>query len=164
MKKININSLMALIFVGILAISAYYFQESIKVNLKLVLVQGYLKAILILFVSIVILTHSLKVTSAESDSLVMYRSGFKPLDVVLTLGTYLAITSTACSLLEGAYLQQFFQIEYFKKFEQLDIYTLLGVSALLLWYVVFHMYKLLKEFLLISDDVSIVPEKQQISE
>lgn len=59
----------------------------------------------------------------------------------------MAVSTTACSLLEGAFLQQFYDATYFLKFDQLDIYVLIGVSALLLWYVVLHIYQLGVELL-----------------
>lgn len=154
MKRVDFNSLMALIFVGVLAALAYFFQDALKSNLRFILEGGFLEVFLVISVAVVVLSHSLKVNESDENSPLIFKSGFKPLDVFLTVGTYVAITSTACSLLEGAYIQQVFGVEYFTKFGELDINVLIGVSALLMWYVIFHMYKMLKELLFIPEEVS----------
>ncbi len=154
MHKIDKSSLLAILFVAALAIASFLFKKELMGFTRVVLENGELKAILLICISVIVVSHSIKIKPENDSSNVMIRSGVLPLDICLTLGTYIAITTTACSLLEGAFVQQFFGVEYFTKFEDLDIYVLLGVAALLLWYVVFHMYKMISELLFNTEKVS----------
>ncbi|UKE83561.2 hypothetical protein PJ912_22625 [Pectobacterium colocasium] len=142
MRKFDIGSGISISFVGILAAVAFFNQESSMGIMKLALEKGYLKVFLNIVIVVIVFTHTVKVRSQEDAAGFLVKSGFLPIDMFSTIGTYIAVSSTACSLLEGAILQQFYQINYFLKFSQLDIYILLGVSALLLWYVILHMYQL----------------------
>lgn len=154
MNKIDKKSLFAILFVAILAILSFLFKIEIMNLMRIVLEKGHLKAILLILVSIIVITHPVKIRPENDSSNLMIRSGVVPLDIFLTLSTYMAITTTACSLLEGAFIQNFFGVIYFNRFEELDIYVLLGVATLLLWYVSFHMYKMTVELLFITKIVS----------
>lgn len=139
------NSIIAFVFVGILAFITAFYQSEMADYVRLVLEKGYLKKVIFVSVVVVVLTHAVRVKSNDSAGMVV-RTGFLPLDIGLTIGTYSAVSTTACSLLEGAFIQTFYgDVVYFTKFEALDINVLLGVSGLLLWYVVFHMFILGKE-------------------
>lgn len=155
MHKIDTSSLFSITFIAILAISSYLFKIELMNYVRLVLENGQLKSVLLIFVTIIVISHSIKIKADSGASSAIIHSGLLPLDIFLTLGTYIAITTTACSLLEGAFIQKFFGIEYFSKFNDLDIYVLLGVAALLLWYVAFHMYKMASEVLFKTETVSI---------
>ncbi len=154
MSRIDTSSLFAIFFVAALAVVAYLFKIEIMDYMRLILENGYLKSILLILVAIIVISHSIKVKPGNDSSNVMIRSGLIPIDISLTLGTYFAVTTTACSLLEGSFIQNFYDVQYFIKFKDLDIYVLLGVSALLLWYVAFHMYKMLVELLFKSEEIS----------
>lgn len=154
MDKINKSSLIAILFVAILAVTSFLFKTELMNFIRIVFENGQFKAVLLMLVSVVVISHSIKVKPENDSSNVMIRSGLLPLDIFLTLGTYVAVTTTACSLLEGAFLQNFFGVEYFSKFEDLDVYVLLGVAALLLWYVAFHMFKMVSELLFNTEQVS----------
>lgn len=154
MKKLDLGSLMAFSFVAGLAIIAYIFKVQFMEYIRMVLAGGQLKVVLLLAIIAIIVTHAFKVKPGNDTSNVMIRSGLIPLDTFLTLGTYVAVTTTACSLIEGAFMQQFFEITYFTKFGELDVYVLLGVGALLLWYVAFHMYRMSIEILFKVEEVS----------
>ena len=153
MSRIDKSSLLAIVFVAILAISATIFKDFLMQFTRSVLENGHLKIVLLIAVTIIVFSHSIKIKPKNDSSNVMIRSRLAPLDIFLTLGTYIAVTSTACSLLEGAFIQQFFGVKYFNEFESLDIYVLLGVAALLLWYVAFHMYKMFIELLFNTTEV-----------
>lgn len=146
MNRLDGRSIAALIGVAALAGAAYIFHSTVMKNVRIVLEAGHLRTGMILVVFIVVATHSIKVKSRAENGVFVIRSGFIPLDVFLTFSTYSAVATTACSLLEGAVIQQFFgDVTYFTKFDQLDIYVLLGVASLLLWYVILHMYILARE-------------------
>ena len=147
MRRFDLGSGISISFVGVLALVTYFYQDNAMGAMRLVLENGYLKIFLNMAIVVIVLTHAIKVGSQGDSTELIVKSGFLPIDIFLTVGTYTAVSMTACSLLEGAFLQQFYQIQYFLKFGQLDIYVLLGVSALLLWYVALHMYKLGVELL-----------------
>lgn len=142
MRKFDIGSGFSILFLGILVAAVYFYQENVMGIMKFILENSYLKIVLNIVIVVIVSTHSIKIRSQEDAVGLLIKVGFLPIDIFLTIGTYIAVSSTACSLLESAFLQKFFQTTYFLKFDQLDIYVLLGVSALLLWYVVFHMYQL----------------------
>lgn len=161
MSQLDTSSLLSTCFIAALSILTYFFQSEVLDFLRLILEKKYLKSILIITVSIIVVSHSIRISPDNDSAGVMIRSGLVPLDLFLTLGTYIAITTTACSLLEGAFIQQFFSdVEYFTKFRDLDIYVLLGVSALLLWYVVFHMYKMGLELFFKRENISKSTQEQ----
>ncbi|QYJ85648.1 hypothetical protein K0I73_15895 [Shewanella mesophila] len=147
MRKFDFSSGISIIFVAALATVAYFYQDIAMGTVRLILEKGYLKIFLNMAIGIIVFTHSLKVQSQNSSRSLLVKSGFLPIDISLTIGTYMAVSTTACSLLEGAFLQQFYDVTYFLKFDQLDIYVLIGVSALLLWYVALHIYQLGVELL-----------------
>ncbi|QQA74575.1 hypothetical protein [Pectobacterium parmentieri] len=159
MRKFDIRSGVSISFVGILAIVVFFNQESAMGIIKQVLEQSYLKIFLNIVIVVIVLTHTIKVRSQEDATGFLVKSGFLPIDMFSTIGTYMAVSSTACSLLEGAFLQQFYEIGYFLKFSQLDIYILFGVSALLLWYVALHMYQLGVDLLFPLEKVQISTEE-----
>lgn len=159
MNRIDKSSLLAMTFVAVLAITTYFFQSEVMSSLRLILEKGQLQVVLLIATVIIIISHAIKIKSTSDSSSVMIRSGLVPLDIFLTLSTYTAVTTTACSLLEGAFIQKFYDVKYFNKFSDLDIYVLLGVAALLLWYVAFHMYKMCVELLFKTENVSISTEK-----
>ena len=162
MTNVDKSSLAAMIFIAALAITAFFFQNEVMKFLRLILEKGHLKSILIIVVAVIIISHSVKVKPNNDSSNVMIRSGLVPLDIFLTLSTYVAVTTTACSLLEGAFIQQFYDVQYFSKFNDLDVYVLLGVAALLLWYVAFHMYKMFFDLLFKTETVTSSNKEAQL--
>lgn len=147
MRKFDVGSGISIIFVAALAAVAYFYQDIAMGSMRLILENAYLKIFLNMAIGIIVFTHSIKVQAQSSSRSLLVKSGFLPIDISLTIGTYMAVSTTACSLLEGAFLQQFYDVTYFLKFDQLDIYVLIGVSALLLWYVALHIYQLGVELL-----------------
>lgn len=146
MNKLDGCSIAAFIAVALLAGAAYVFHSEVMIYVRLVLETGHLSTGIVLIVFVIVTTHSIKVKNRYENGVFVIKSGFIILDVFLTFGTYYAVATTACSLLEGAVIQQFFgDVTYFTKFDQLDIYVLLGVASLLLWYVIIHMYILSRE-------------------
>lgn len=142
MRKFDVGSGISIIFVAALAAISYFYKDIAMSTMGLALENGYLEIFLNMAIVIIVFTHSIKVQAQSSNRSLLVRSGFLPIDIFLTIGTYMAVSTTACSLLEGAFLQQFYDVIYFLKFDQLDIYVLIGVSALLLWYVALHVYQL----------------------
>lgn len=65
--------------------------------------------------------------------------------MVLNMGTFILIGSSALALLKGVYLQEFFKIEYFKNYGKVDIWTIFAISCSLLWYTVVRIVGLFKE-------------------
>ncbi|MDD8060782.1 hypothetical protein [Shewanella metallivivens] len=147
MRRFDIGSGISIVFVAVLAAVAYFYQDVAMGTMRQALENGYLKIFLNMIILIIVLTHTIKVQAQSSSRSLLVKSGFLPVDMSLTIGTYMAVSTTACSLLEGAFLQQFYDVTYFLKFDQLDIYVLIGVSALLLWYVALHMYQIGVELL-----------------
>ncbi|MFJ5361895.1 hypothetical protein ACIPUG_13170 [Pectobacterium sp. CHL-2024] len=147
MRKFDIGSGVSILFLGVLVVIVYFYQENVMGTMRLIFENSYLKITLNIAIMVIVFTHSVKIRAQEDSVGLLIKVGFLPIDIFLTIGTYIAVSSTACSLLEGAFLQKFYQTTYFLKFDQLDIYVLLGVSALLLWYVVFHMYQLVVDLL-----------------
>ena len=154
MGRINKGSLLAILFVSVLAIASYSFKIELMKTTRAILENELFKNIPAICISIIVISHSIKTKPENDSSNVMIRSGFRLLDTFLTLGTYILVTRTACSLLEGAFVQTFFDVEYFAKFNELDVYVLLGVVALLLWYVAFNMYKMINELLFNRETIS----------
>ncbi|WP_323898876.1 hypothetical protein [Aeromonas caviae] len=163
MRQPDRGSILAAMFVGFLAICSYFFQHEAMNMLKVFLEKGHLTALLVLTVMIIVITHSIKVKPQNSSGNAFIRSGLIPLDIVLTLSTYIAVSTTACALLEGAFVQKFYGVTYFTKFSDLDVHVLLGVSALLIWYVLFHMYKLAVELFFPSETPVLSSAKKHVS-
>lgn len=147
MRRFDVSSGISIVFVATLATVAYFYQDIAMGVMRQVLEKGYLKIFLNMAIGIIVFTHSIKVQAQSSSRSLLVKSGFLPIDIFLTIGTYMAVSMTACSLLEGAFLQKFYDVTYFLKFDQLDIYVLIGVSVLLLWYVALHIYQLGVELL-----------------
>ncbi len=165
MSQLNRSSVIALIGVAVFAVSAYISQSEIMRYVRVVLEEGYLRMGIILMIFTIVTVHVIKIKSKFANKVFVVESGFTFLDGFLTFGTYSAVTTTACSLLEGAVIQQFFgDIIYFSKFNQVDIYVLLGVSGLLLWYVILHMYILARELLFKNSSYEVVNEELLDSE
>jgi len=154
-KRIDLSSVVALLVVSVFACISYFNQDNAMNIIRVVLENGYLKSAIVIGIVVIIVTHSIRVKSKKDNGVFIIKSGFKPLDVFLSCGTYIAVSSTACSLMEGAFVQQFFgDIQYFTQFSNLDVYVLLGVASLLIWYVVFHMYTLAGELVFNASEVS----------
>jgi len=159
-KSIDKSSVVALIIVGLLAVASYFFKEQAMQLTRSILEDGYLRITIIFGVVVIIFTHSIRVKNKKDNGVFIIRSGFIPLDIFLSCGTYIAVTTTACSLMEGAFIQQFFDdVKYFNQFSNLDVYVLLGVAALLIWYVVFHMYTLAGELVFNASKISASDEE-----
>jgi len=154
-KTIDLSSVAALTIVTLLALISYFYQETAMQLIRLILEAGYLNNVIIYSVVIIIFTHSIKVKNKKDNGVFIIRSGFVPLDVFLSCSTYIAVSTTACSLMEGAFVQQFFgDVQYFTQFTNLDVYVLLGVAALLIWYVIFHMYTLAGELVFNASSIT----------
>ena len=142
MRRPDMGSIYAAVIIGVLACGSFFFKNEAMNFMRLILEKDYLNSCLILVILIIVVTHAIKVKPQKTSEKTLIRSGFIPLDIFLTLGTYIAVTKTACSLLEGAFIQNFYDVVYFTRFSSLDIYVLLGVSAFLIWYVLLDIYKL----------------------
>ena len=146
MNRIDGKWTVSFLVVMVLAVSAYVYESEVMQYVRIILESGYLKASFMLPILVIVFMHAIKMEAPMDNSVFVVRLGFVPLDVVLTSATYCAVAATACSLLEGAVVQQYFgDVEYFANFESLDIWVILGVSVLLLWYVILHMYILARE-------------------
>lgn len=152
MKRINSKVLLSMIFLILLSSSAIVFKKDVMDSIRWLLESGWLRVGLLMYIVVTIIIHSFFIEETYLSDVPLFQSRIsKPLYIFLTIGTYAAVTSTAVTLLKGAYIQQFYgDVIYFNEFEKIDIYALLGVATLLLWYAIFNTSRLLKEALFVS--------------
>lgn len=63
--------------------------------MKQVLENSYLKIFLNIVIVVIVLTHTIKVSLQEDAAGFLVKSGFLPIDMFSTIGTYMAVSSTA---------------------------------------------------------------------
>lgn len=152
MKNVNTKFVLFVIFLILLIIGTALYKDEVMSSVRWCLESGWFKGVLLSYIVITIVSHAIAVKESDLSDIPLFKTQInKPLDVMLTIGTYVAVGSTASTLLKGAYIQQFYgDVMYFNEFGKVDIYSLLGVAALLLWYVLFHTSRMFKEALFIS--------------
>jgi hypothetical protein len=152
MEGVNKKFIFSSVFLLALIVVTSANKVEVMLGVRWLLESGWFKGILLSYICVTIISHSITVKESDLLDIPLFRTQInKPLDTVLTIGTYVAVASTATTLLKGAYIQQFYgDIIYFREFGKLDIYSLLGVASLLLWYVLFHTSRMFKEALFIS--------------
>ncbi|NET60029.1 MAG: hypothetical protein F6K47_28930, partial [Symploca sp. SIO2E6] len=140
MQKVNLKFVFVVIFLTVFALVKLAYPNQFNWVLRDSLENGWFSKLLICYVIITIIGHSLVFPDPVLLKVTGYRMIVKPLDVLLNIGTYVAVSSTALNLLKATFIQKFFgDVIYFNNFEDLDIYTMMGVSVLLSFYVIINM-------------------------
>lgn len=138
------------VIVAALAIAALcflfkLFEEKSMSSLKFLLENGFIMTVAIIFVIVSVFCFTYFVPSKNDDIPLFRCNGLWVLECFLNISTYSAVTSTAINLLKGIYLQRFYHGNYFGNFADLDIYTMTGVSSMLLWFSLFKCWQMLQE-------------------
>ncbi|KXO10079.1 hypothetical protein AKG98_863 [Moritella sp. JT01] len=124
-------------------------QVLIMLGIRYLLESGYLMGACTIFVFVSIICHGVYVNESVLEDVPMFKSNqLWILEILVNIATYVAITSTAITLLKALYIQQFYgDIQYFLEFKSYDIYTMFGVSCALLWFSMFKCWLLFHEAL-----------------
>lgn len=138
---------LVVIFLTIVCILFTVFQVEIMLKIKWLLENSILKIGCIIFVIVSISCHALIVPETELDDVSLFKGNkIAPLIVIANISTYVAISSTATTLLKAIYLQKFFNdSKYFYQFEDYDVYVMFAGCLVLLWFTIFNCGLLLKE-------------------
>jgi len=134
----------ALIITTMCVIFSIFEKESMLI-FKAFLESGHAITMCIIFILVSVFCYTYFVPDNTSDEIPLFRyKGIWALEFFLNVSTYVAVTTTAVNLIKGIYLQKFYEGKYFGDFDNLDIYTMAGVSAMLLWFGIFQCWKMLK--------------------
>lgn len=143
MNKKVIRSIVIMI---ILSISYINFEDTYKNGIKFLFEGDYFLWIYTIAVVIAFSIHFWYKIETSSD-LKMFKSEIAIFDSISNITTFLAIGSTALTLLKGIYLQKFFKVVYFINFADFDLGIIFAVSCALLWLVIVRIAGLYKEAL-----------------
>jgi hypothetical protein len=151
MKKFNLKFIASIIFLLVLVIIVLSMKDEVMFRIRWILESGIFEILLITSICIVILAHAFTVKETNLTQISLFNTQFKWLNAILSIATYATVASSASSLLKGAYIQQFYgDIIYFNEFNEIDIYLLIGVPIILLWYIISNIAKMFKEALFFS--------------
>ncbi|RLA82888.1 MAG: hypothetical protein DRG78_05920 [Epsilonproteobacteria bacterium] len=151
----NIKFIASIIFLFTLVIIISFMPKEVMLIIRWLLESGTFNNILTISIWIVILAHSFTVDETNLTQISLFNTQIKLIDTLLLIATYVTVASTASSLLKGAYIQQFYNdTVYFNEFDKLDIYLLIGVPILLLWYIILNISKMFKEALFFTTQAS----------
>ena len=150
-NKVDTKSVLSLLTVLALAGTTTVFKDEVFKFVRLALESDTINTLLSIVIVAAVFIHTVKIKDRSDTKAYIINSKFAPLDMILSMGSYLAVSRTATSLIEGAFIQEFYGTPtYFAKFNQLDIYVLIGVSGLLLWHVIWNMYLLITDIVIKS--------------
>ena len=120
----------------------------VMVGIRFLLESGYMMMACITFVVVSISCHTFFVPESSLDVPMFKSNQLWILELLVNIATYAAISSTSVTLLKALYIQEFYgDIQYFLEFKNYDIYTMFGVSGVLLWFSMFKCWQLLHEAL-----------------
>ncbi len=138
---------LVVLFLTIVCILFTIFQDDIMLKIKWLLENSILKVGCIIFVIVSISCHAFFVPETELDDVSLFKGNkIAPLIVIANISTYVAISSTATTLLKAIYLQKFYNdSKYFYQFEDYDVYVMFAGCLVLLWFTIFNCGLLLKE-------------------
>ncbi|MDE1327019.1 hypothetical protein L9W97_17980 [Vibrio aestuarianus] len=139
--------ILAVLLLTALCILFAVYQEDVMFRIKWLLESSILKIGCIIFVIVSILCHSLFVPETELEDVPLFKGNqLAPLIVIANISTYVAISSTATTLLKAIYLQKFYaESKYFYQFENYDVNIMFAGCLVLLWFTLFNCGLLLKE-------------------
>ncbi|RXJ98475.1 hypothetical protein CRV02_13360 [Arcobacter sp. CECT 8989] len=139
------------VFAALVLISLiiYYvnYEDEVKDYIKVLLESPYLIFTYNSLIGIVFLLHALFVKNNDSFDFKVLNADIPIIDAALNFTTYGAVGSTALSLLKGLYLQNVFNITYFKYFQTYDLSVMFIVCLFLLWFSLTRVYKAAVEVL-----------------
>jgi hypothetical protein len=142
----NKKVIAAALFIIILCCSFTLLEKESMLLLKFLFDSGALMTISIIFVIVSVFCYTCFTPANINNDIPVFRyGGLWILECILNISTYSAVTSTAVNLLKGIYLQKFYHQDYFTGFESLDIYTMTGVSSMLLWFSLFKCWQMFQE-------------------
>jgi hypothetical protein len=135
------------IFLFVLCIFYFYWKSEFQEAIKFLFESNYLWRAYNITVIIIFALHGFFVNSSESYDFKLLKSEMVLFDSIVNMATYIAVGSTALSLLKGIYLQEVFNSTYFINFEKYDLFTMIGVSVVLLWFSITRVWKVAIEVL-----------------
>jgi len=141
MNRKVILSICALV---LLSLSYLLFEAEAKDLIKFLFENNVFLILHTLAVGIIFVIHFFFKIETSSELKILHSENVF-FEMVLNIGTFFLIGSSALALLKGVYLQEFFNIEYFKSYGKLDIWTIFAVSCSLLWYTSTRIVGLTKE-------------------
>jgi hypothetical protein len=145
---LNKKVLLSALLLAILCILFSANQEQVMSGTRFLLESGYLMMACLTFVVVSIFCHTLFVTESTLEVPMFKSNQLWLLEIAVNIATYTAITSTAITLLKALYIQEFYgDVQYFLEFKNYDIYTMFGVSGVLLWFSMFKCWQLFHEAL-----------------
>lgn len=167
LKKLNIKFLSILM---IFTIAFFYILDVQSASeMQSLLIQSIRDFLswekLILIVNLAIFTvicgHAITVQETNNKETIIFRTPIKILNTALEVATHVSISSSAITLLKGAFIQHFFDDKsYFLEFDKIDVVLLIVVSLILLWYVGSTVFIMLKEALFISNTTTPIPVEE----
>jgi hypothetical protein len=122
------------VVIGALAMFAFAYSEQLKSVIRTVLDSKWSTGIVGIYIFTCALIHQIfNGIKSESSGLIYSQFG-RFADFVFSLFAYLPASTAALALLKGLYMQHFFDGEFFKGFDQIDLLSIVVVSAFLLYY------------------------------
>lgn len=144
----NNKVLFSALFLGALCILFTLNKLEVMAGIRFLLESGYMMKVCVIFSVVSICCHTFFVSESNLDVPMFKSNQLWILELIVNVATYVAISSTAVTLLKALYIQEFYgDIQYFLEFRNYDIYTMFGVSGVLLWFSMFKCWQLLHEAL-----------------
>ena len=155
-----------IIMFALLSLLATFFQSnSIRASIwvKNFLESDFLTILLIYYAAISVAIHTLFVRIPSIQILVRNDILRLIFNFFLELGTYCALSSTGPNLLKSVYLQHFFNIQYFVKFDVLDLFAMVAASVVIIIYTIIETTNLLREawYICRAEDVNTTSTKNR---
>ncbi len=140
-KQVNKNVIYAAIGLLLLSLAYQFFENEFKEAIKYLFETNYLWNGYNFIVVVVFFLHALFINNSQSYDFNVLKGELPFLDAFLNVATYIAVGSTALSLLKGIYLQEVFEVIYFKNYQNYDLYAMIGVSVILLWFSITRVWR-----------------------
>ena len=161
-KRLNIKLIIVFVFLLFLSIFLLLNKNESMLVVKAFLEWKLLNSSLWLGFICCFSVHYLSIKNDKYyDSGLIYKHFGKFADTGFAICTYGLASTTAAAILKGVYAQQFFDENiYFMNFDQIDIYSMLIVSAFLLGYSVYAAISAVIKAIVISQAETAVPVKK----
>src|SRR5574337_191516 len=127
--KMHWPRVLLVVFLFVLASVLAMYKEDAKQIIKSAFDSGKIPIVVWIYVGVAVISRNLFLGNGRSSHFESYA------ETIFSIATYGLAGTTSVSLLQGVYLQYFYNIQYFYNFGALDLASIALVSSYLLIYV-----------------------------
>lgn len=139
-------------FLFILAAALAFFREDAKLSIKSSFESGVIPVVIWIYVLVCVISKNIFLGTKSSSQFETYA------EAVFSVATYGFAGTTSTALLQGVYMQNFYEKQFFYNFSSLDLASIALVSSYLLIYCGITTTRMLADVLLRANGVDAQPQ------